>query len=463
MSVILWKPFFYQISVEHKSDVLLFNSFTGAVHRFSSFDFQPIASELRYVESNGHSSDIQSFTFLKDRLFIVPDFVNERDIARSLYLTNKYSHRKAILVIAPTLQCNLSCEYCFQKDLPSKSTMTQKVSDQLVEFARYHIRVHDEIGIVWFGGEPLLEMPMIENISRRLMDYCRNSNTKYVAELVTNGYLLTRTLIDKLVNIGVGSITISIDGPPNTQVRRKGSSTEKSLEFFRNLLNLIPLMLERFNRISLRVNTDWNNEGGAYFLADMLNEFSIKHPRLRIEYARTCSREAGKNGVFTLEEYAHNELKFNRYLEELGYEIPHFMHPILNPCSAVLNSFYAIDPSGYLYKCTPQIGRIEEAVGHLDPVENRSVFSRNTENSIKYSLVDPWSDSKCTDCVLMPICMGSCAKRRFEHDSYCTYHKINLSERLDLLERNLTEEKKFQLARTVMEQYRGIFYPYTQT
>lgn len=57
----------------------------------------------------------------------------------------------------------------------------------------------NHIGEIWFGGEPLLEMNLIQSVSERLMEICRKNRKIYSAQITTNGYTLTEEIFSKLL------------------------------------------------------------------------------------------------------------------------------------------------------------------------------------------------------------------------------------------------------------------------
>src|SRR5438270_358696 len=59
-----------------------------------------------------------------------------------------------LVTLMPTLQCNLACNYCFQKDHPAFTKMTRPTEDATLEWI---LRVVDErglrkISVHYFGG-----------------------------------------------------------------------------------------------------------------------------------------------------------------------------------------------------------------------------------------------------------------------------------------------------------------------
>lgn len=77
-------------------------------------------------------------------------------------------------VIAPTLKCNLNCPYCFENDNRHHNRMSADTVEKTID---YIIRTVNscpftkEVYIVWFGGEPCLEVDIIRKISKHIIPF----------------------------------------------------------------------------------------------------------------------------------------------------------------------------------------------------------------------------------------------------------------------------------------------------
>lgn len=110
---------------------------------------------------------------------------------------------KTLLVVLSE-KCNLNCSYC-DVDKWSKKTIDPEL--YLIEFRKMREQYPDEtIKIDFFGGEPLLQIPLIKII----LDGVRNDgNIKLF--MPTNGLLLTDEIADWLVEEKIET-SISFDG-----------------------------------------------------------------------------------------------------------------------------------------------------------------------------------------------------------------------------------------------------------
>jgi len=144
------------------------------------------------------------------------------------YLRRRHPLRYLFLEV--TRRCNLACRYCGSSCTGRELERELRV-DEWIEVAR-QVAGDFEAGQVMVavtGGEPLLK----EGIFDLLAELHRLG---YRYGLVTNGVLLDRAAARRMVETGVGSVSISMDALPelNDQLRGKGSS-RKVVEAIDNL------------------------------------------------------------------------------------------------------------------------------------------------------------------------------------------------------------------------------------
>lgn len=124
-----------------------------------------------------------------------------------------------------TKKCNLNCLHCgsdCSKDLKSPELTT----DSWFKIIDYLANVYSKnIAFVLTGGEPLLH-PDIYNIGGHI------SSKGMRWGMVTNGVLLHKNNIEKLINSGIFSITVSLDGLKNSHnwLRNNSNAFDKTLE-----------------------------------------------------------------------------------------------------------------------------------------------------------------------------------------------------------------------------------------
>jgi radical SAM protein with 4Fe4S-binding SPASM domain len=121
------------------------------------------------------------------------------------------------LEVVLTASCNLNCAYCFQNDRTDRS-MSWGVLRSALDLLLYSD--HPNPDLTFYGGEPLLELPLI----LRAVEYLEGKNgAKIVLSVFTNGSLLDRGTMRLLARRGV-DIQISFDGvEPAQELRAPGT------------------------------------------------------------------------------------------------------------------------------------------------------------------------------------------------------------------------------------------------
>ena len=64
----------------------------------------------------------------------------------------------------------------------------------------------------WYGGEPLLAISPIERLTKKFKKICKRFNIEYSASIITNGYLLTEDVCNKLLDLDITDAQITLDG-----------------------------------------------------------------------------------------------------------------------------------------------------------------------------------------------------------------------------------------------------------
>ncbi len=118
-----------------------------------------------------------------------------------------------VVVWNSTRTCNLKCRHCYM------DSDSQKYSDELStaeaknfidDLAEFKVPV-----LLFSGGEPLIRPDFFE-----LASYAASKNVR--PTLSTNGTLITREVAQKIKDIGVGYVGISLDGLANVNDKFRG-------------------------------------------------------------------------------------------------------------------------------------------------------------------------------------------------------------------------------------------------
>jgi uncharacterized protein len=157
-----------------KGDRLIFNALSGALAKIDDIHFH----ELTLIESKAENKStlsnddrIKIYQPLLKGGFIYPDdSPDEIDIIAFNYDKGKYASEFINLTIAPTMDCNFDCYYCYEKwrDKKEGSFMSEETEKEITEFVDFCAVDKKYISVTWYGGEPLLAF---DNIGRLSLDF----------------------------------------------------------------------------------------------------------------------------------------------------------------------------------------------------------------------------------------------------------------------------------------------------
>jgi len=173
--------------------------------------------------------------------FLIPE---ERDEIAILKVKNRrarYKSDELSLLLEPTLACNFRCIYCFEEEHPP-IRMNEEVQEGLVKFVRDRLDGKKRLRISWFGGEPLLEFPMMRKLTEEFKKICEDKHCSYMAGISTNGYLMDDEVIKLFEKeLAIKTVQVPIDGPADThnKYRPLAGGRESFDRVFRNMKNLV--------------------------------------------------------------------------------------------------------------------------------------------------------------------------------------------------------------------------------
>lgn len=338
------------------------------------------------------------------------------------------------LTICPTLACNFTCAYCFEHSQADTTVMDEKTMEGLIAFIKKHNSAK-HMSVNWYGGEPTLAYHVIEALTEKFIKLFPNYAN---AGMVTNGYLLNQQKIDRLNELKITTIQITLDGSEKTHNKRR--TLRNGEETYEKILRNIDLLMDSSwkGKCYVRINVDKNN----------LNEYAALRNELLDRYkGRDLSVYPGHVNTFERHEYDQqlslcnsdwNLFKFDLYTKE-GI-LPHGgFYPCSfsqNTCIATSHQGFVVGPKGELYKCWEDVGKKDMVIGSV----HKRPFLTNPELLARYTIgTDPHSDMSCIECKIFPICGGGCVKMRMQKQQfgvgnieYCSPLKDSLERQLDL-------------------------------
>ena len=419
----------YNVRAPVDGDAWLVNSLSGGVVK---------------IVGGAHitSSDIAEGLSISERLllvengFLIDSAVDELKMALRRFNNAKWSIDVLGVTVAPTLGCNFSCSYCFEKktdDFATHATMDDSTSDRLVAQIISNLEKRRGLSLRWFGGEPLLATRQMLRISEPLIAHTDAHNIAFNASIQTNGYLLNEVSLDVLSACRIGEAHVSIDGGRLEHDRSRFE--QKGRGSYDRVLDNIALAAAKI-QVVVRVNvTKRNSASVSSLLQDLASRAGPANVRVYFSpvynhYNGAAGPAKAATGFTSVREYAAVEAELYREAAAAGFRLSwEFLQPKALPCSALKADAFMVGPKGEVMKCDHEFGVKDLRLGTL----TEGVW--NVERLARWTEASPERNPYCSGCSLLPACWGNCDSLRDKHADpaeACPSKKFNFQERLEL-------------------------------
>ncbi len=408
---------YYTTILQQENTTILHNAYSGKIMSFEGKAKERIEHYLNHL---GKSEDFEIEKLLYKNGFIVEKEVDE--IQKCDDFEKEVFNGSGVLklIIMPTEQCNFRCKYCYEEF--AKGKMSKELQDALILFIERNIKNYKALNVEWFGGEPLLAIDVIRNLSKNFIQICRNYKKPYLAQMTTNAYLLTEELAEELYKLHVNQFQITLDGLAETHdVFRCLANGEGSFAtIIKNLREISKL--QKHVSVLLRTNftKDILENIDAYidFIAKEFSEF----PNFTLEWRPASDMGGGRvhlikdkfiKGVNMFDLLVNKEKeamdKGMQFLDNL-----HALRPGGRVCYAAKENSYIVGSDGNIYKCTDAFYSENGKIG---------VLSLTGEIQINPEKETYWIGNKksgeiekCRFCKVRPICLAAACPKR-NHDN----------------------------------------------
>lgn len=397
---------------------LLYSSLSNVLIELDKKDYHTILE----IKNHPNCIDIdnEQYKFLLDGRFLVES--NDNEINKLVLSTfiRRFKSNSLSLTIAPTRACNFSCSYCYENDRANKR-MSQEVQDGIIDFIKNKYSSIDTLNIVWYGGEPSLEIDTIKYLSSEL----QKDMKAYSAFMVTNGFRLDK-LVDSIEELKINGLQITLDGTRDThnQTRclKNGQGT-----FDKILANIHTLLDKHHINVSIRMNISKTNSDQYIPLYHILQEeFGRKvhlYPAFVRNYgggcADSCYEDNRKKAEFLKSIFDNSGI----YTKDI------YPMRISKGCMCQQMNAFVVGPEGELYKCWHHLGIQKKSIGSIFDSQTITNYSLLSDMMIRGDAV---LDTKCRTCVLFPSCYGGCMDDKNSNQDYCIPAKSMLEDFIDI-------------------------------
>ncbi|SNQ60965.1 radical SAM protein [Candidatus Methanoperedens nitratireducens] len=183
------------------------------------------------------------------------------------------------LELTVTEECNLECTYCFEKDMTGRKKMSLKVAQAAIDLLFDYSQEEEDLYITYFGGEPLLNFPLIKSITEYVEKKEELSRKRVEFSMTSNGVLLNESMAEYLARHKI-KVLLSIDGSKLShnlcRVDKKGRGTfERSIKGLEILKKFQPWIGVRMTVVPNNVQRLFDDVIELHNLG--INQFIICH------------------------------------------------------------------------------------------------------------------------------------------------------------------------------------------
>ncbi len=307
------------------------------------------------------------------------------------------------ITIATTDACNLKCTYCFEKH--GKSFLTEDcipaICNLICEYKKNETNI-TRVVVIWFGGEPVLNLKFILEASNYIKKTCQELLLDYSGRIITNGVELNK-IIPYIKELCITDIQITLDGTRELHDRRRIKAN--GVGSFDEIISNIKKIESKVDLI-IRMNVDKNNISECSKLYDYILQLSLNNDVNVFFQPMLVENYGGESTCYEGMILANEELN-EEFLDLLEYtnslEKPCYIGAFCNvdfPGSVVIRS------DGSLCKCWAEVVETSDStISIKNETDHILHFMKQAKQSVKRTA--------CKDCVIYPTCLGGCLYRTY--------------------------------------------------
>lgn len=311
------------------------------------------------------------------------------------------------ILVTLGMGCNFGCLYCYEGEKGNEQLSARKM-DQLVRCIQdLCTEKTRKIHLDFYGGEPLLYTEHITTLVNSLLPWMHRHNHEFSFTLISNGSLLKKDTVRALVPLGLKTVRVTLDGPP--EYHNQSRPYKDGRASFDRIINNLQ---ECCQYVPIHIGGNYSRNTFQEFprLLDILLENNLgpdKLPsvnfspvmqtgdRLDQRYTQGCSwcgePWVADAAIFLRQETIQRGFAVNRLIP--------------SPCMMYRQNIVMVNWDGRFYKCPVLINRPEFAIGALPEFPEQTTV----EAAMGWK-----KDATCRACPYLPLCFGGCAVMRLE-------------------------------------------------
>lgn len=343
---------------------------------------------------------------IKDKYVLVDNYTEE-DYVNELRMKSLGSIEIDNIFIYVTEKCNLSCRYCYvQQNIEQKKEMDIETSVSTCNYIHDLIKQENikKLYVVFYGGEPFLNLNIVENITNTLNTLAKD-RCKIYYRIITNGCFLNDKNIGLIQKLNIIP-SISMDGPKDVMLKTRTNAKE-----YESILQGIKKLKEHKIKYEISFTISQGNINclveSIEYIINEIRPFSI---RLNVpEFSENTKgflsndffKKIGKQMKHVLYLLANSRLECCN----LGYENFKNQEPSFFPCSGC-GKRLAILPDGTMSRCESFVTLEKHILGKLD---KHSKICFNEKEDKMWLRRSGYYIDDCKKCIALGLCAGGCA------------------------------------------------------
>jgi uncharacterized protein len=343
-----------------------------------------------------------------------------------------------------TRACNFRCKYCFEASQPLENSnagsMTLETAKKAIDWLILQAKDRKQLEIDFFGGEPLLDFPLIKEAVLYARSREKASGKHFLMSITSNAYLLTDQITDFFQKHHI-SIILSLDGSQEVndlfRVDSHGRGTyDRSI---RNILNTIPKLSTgyyvrgTYTHQSLRFASEVKHLYSLGIKQISFEPVASLMPGIAIQESDLLliQKEYEKLSEWMLfQSKTDPDLHFYHF--EIDLEKSICIEKLYSGCGAGVE-YLSLSPEGKLYPCHQFDGRQDYCFGS----PGNEALRKDLQDSFRKSTL-LHSRPECCECWAKTLCGGGCIANNLfiegnmdkPYDIGCKIQKIRLEAAL---------------------------------
>lgn len=404
-----------------------------------------------YVCENGkiYETDEQSLESLHHNVANITQIAEESDAMRKKIVEERIKTDEVGMVSLLVVQgCNLRCTYCYGDggQYHDSGVMNFDTAKNAVDYL-IHKSNKSKLTICFFGGEPLLNFPLI----KKVVEYCHkkieNTDKTINFSMTTNGTLINSEIEEFIIKNRIG-VQISLDGDRDTQNKNRfdisgRGSYDEVIEKTKRLRELgrlgVRATLTPYNTNIVKIYEHLESLKFRQIIIspafNLLSESDYKQiTNSYIEWFRYLAGEL-KKGNYS---YVKKAKQFLQELQKIDRAL------VRTVACGVGRNLLAIDIHGNVFPCQRFVAIKESCMGNIATgLEKQEIFLKEVNKPMS---------KKCKNCWCRNLCVSGCSYCNVEstgdmkktEEMYCKYVQATTEELIRIyLQMNEKEKKMF--------------------